>query len=46
MHWDSVEAFEQAVGTEVSAKVFSDIPNYTTAKAVILKGKVVATKSD
>ncbi|KAG9253793.1 uncharacterized protein F5Z01DRAFT_129084 [Emericellopsis atlantica] len=46
LYWESLEAFEKAAGQEVTAKIFGDIPNYTTAQAVILKGKVVAKKSD
>jgi hypothetical protein len=44
LHWDSLEDFEKATGVEATAKIFADIPNYTTAQAVILKGKLVATK--
>merc|ERR1712072_533476 len=40
LYWESMEAFERAAGQEGTAKIFADIPNYTTAQAIILKGRL------
>ncbi|PKS06121.1 hypothetical protein jhhlp_007438 [Lomentospora prolificans] len=37
--WKSVEAFEAAMADKVTEEVIGDVPNYTTAKPIFIKGK-------
>lgn len=39
--WHSVSDFQKAVASPASGKLFADVPNYTDAAPVTLKGDVV-----
>ncbi|KFY26714.1 hypothetical protein V493_03915 [Pseudogymnoascus sp. VKM F-4281 (FW-2241)] len=41
--WDSVEAFQNAVTSEVGASVMADIANYTKGKPSTIVGEIVGT---
>lgn len=43
LKWDSIESWEKAAAGEETKAVFADLPNFTEAKPIVLKGEVSAS---
>ncbi|OJJ83094.1 uncharacterized protein ASPGLDRAFT_36556 [Aspergillus glaucus CBS 516.65] len=43
LRWKSLDDFNAAAAGEATKTIFGDIPNFTTAQPILLKGDVIAS---
>lgn len=43
LRWKSLDDFNAAAAGEAAKTIFGDIPNFTTAQPILLKGDVIAS---